>query len=102
MPDWRGTELLETSGYLAIREHIPESALTESQSPCWGLTLRGVILAASLFGILTYGGSNMQFVERVPFEVVRVVFAAIILFVAANIAVGAFRSSGKKAVKENA
>jgi general nucleoside transport system permease protein len=46
----------------------------------------GVILSACLFGILTYGGENMQFEAGVPFEIIRILFAAIILFVTVHIA----------------
>ncbi len=45
----------------------------------------GVLLSSVLFGVLTFGGSEMQYDAQVPFEVIRVVFAAIILFVAANV-----------------
>lgn len=45
----------------------------------------GVLLSSVLFGVLTFGGSEMQYEAQVPFEVIRVVFAAIILFVAANV-----------------
>ncbi|SGO94604.1 Uncharacterised protein [Mycobacterium tuberculosis] len=44
----------------------------------------------------------MQFVEGVPFEVVRVVFAAIILFVAANIVRWGTQKFRKKAVNKDA
>lgn len=79
-------EALGTSGYLAIQPAFTgfgfdgiAIALLGANAPI------GVILASVLFGILTYGGGNMQFEAGVPFEVIRVVFAAIILFVAANV-----------------
>ncbi|MFD1426233.1 simple sugar transport system permease protein [Kroppenstedtia sanguinis] len=97
------SELLGTSGYLAIQAaHTGIGfdgiavALLGANSPL------GIILAGSLFGILTYGGNNMQFVEGVPFEVVRVVFAAVILFVAANIVRWGTQKFRKKAVKNDA
>lgn len=79
-------EALGTSGYIAIQPAFTgigfdgiAVSLLGANSPI------GVGLAAILFGVLTYGGSNMQFEAGVPFEVIRVVFAAIILFVAANV-----------------
>jgi general nucleoside transport system permease protein len=44
----------------------------------------GVILSALLFGGLTYGSNNMQLVENIPTEIIRVVIALIIFFVAAS------------------
>lgn len=44
----------------------------------------GVVLAATLFGGLSYGSSSMQRLESIPTEVIRVVIAVIILFVAAS------------------
>ncbi|GIM47867.1 ABC transporter permease [Collibacillus ludicampi] len=44
----------------------------------------GVILSALLFGGLTYGSNNMQMVENIPTEIIRVVMALIIFFVAAG------------------
>jgi general nucleoside transport system permease protein len=79
-------QLLGTTGYLSIRGGFEgigfdgiAVALLGANAPI------GILLAAVLFGVLTYGGGNMQFAADVPFEVIRVVFAAIILFVAANI-----------------
>ncbi|PTM58931.1 ABC transporter permease [Desmospora activa] len=81
------TELLGTSEYLSIQSAFTgigfdgiAVALLGANSPI------GIVLSATLFGVLTYGGSSMQFAAGVPFEVIRVVFAAIILFVAANVA----------------
>lgn len=80
------TELLGTDEYLTILTFFNglgfdgiAVALLGGNAPV------GVVLAAALFGILTYGGGMMQFEANVPFEVIRVVFAAIILFVAANV-----------------
>lgn len=81
------SELLGTTGYLSIQSAFTgigfdgiAVALLGANSPV------GIVLSATLFGVLTYGGSSMQFAAGVPFEVIRVVFAAIILFVAANVA----------------
>ncbi|GGE24967.1 putative ABC transporter permease protein YufP [Marinithermofilum abyssi] len=84
-------QLLGTSGYLSIRGGFEgigfdgiAVALLGANAPI------GILLAAVLFGVLTYGGGNMQFAADVPFEVIRVVFAAIILFVAANLSQSIF------------
>ncbi|NLA58062.1 MAG: ABC transporter permease [Firmicutes bacterium] len=44
----------------------------------------GVIAGASLFGILARGSQNMQIVAQVPQEVVGIVQAAVIIFIAAD------------------
>ena len=44
----------------------------------------GVIAGASLFGILARGSQNMQSVAQVPQEVVGIVQAAVIIFIAAD------------------
>ncbi len=91
------TELLGTSEYLAIQGTFIgigndgiAVALLGANAPI------GVLLSAILFGVLTYGGGNMQFAAGVPFEVIRVVFAAIILFVAAKISFRWIKKKGKK------
>ncbi|MDR6224241.1 ABC transporter permease [Desmospora profundinema] len=94
------SEVLGTAGYLSIQGAFTgigfdgiAVALLGANAPL------GILLGATLFGVLTYGGSNMQFAAGVPFEVVRVVFAAIILFVAANISgwiMQKFKKGGKK------
>ncbi|WP_051271132.1 ABC transporter permease [Shimazuella kribbensis] len=88
------TELLGTSEYIAIQDAFIgigfdgiAVALLGANAPV------GVVLSALLFGVLTYGGGNMQFVAGVPFEIIRVVFAAIIFFVAAKIS---FRWGNRK------
>jgi simple sugar transport system permease protein len=79
-------EALGTSGYLAIQPAFTGIGFDGIAVALLGAsTPLGVVLASVLFGILTYGGGNMQFEAGVPFEVIRVVFAAIILFVAANV-----------------
>lgn len=47
-------------------------------------TALGTILAASLFGILQFGALNMQSVSGVPIEIISVVIALIIFFVASQ------------------
>lgn len=49
-----------------------------------GNTPVGVILAAALFGALNYGSAGMKFGAEVPPEIIRVVIASIIFFVAAH------------------
>jgi simple sugar transport system permease protein len=44
----------------------------------------GVIAGASLFGILARGSQNMQSVAQVPQEVIGIVQAAVIIFIAAD------------------
>jgi ABC-type uncharacterized transport system permease subunit len=44
----------------------------------------GVVLGAVLFGILTFGASGMKFGAGVPVELIRVVIASVIFFVAAH------------------
>jgi len=49
-----------------------------------GNTPLGVVLGAILFGILTFGASGMKFGAGVPVELIRVVIASVIFFVAAH------------------
>ncbi|NMB45438.1 MAG: ABC transporter permease [Firmicutes bacterium] len=44
----------------------------------------GIIAGASLFGILSRGSQNMQSVAQVPKEVIGIVQAAVVLFIAAD------------------
>jgi simple sugar transport system permease protein len=44
----------------------------------------GVVLAAVLFGMLTYGSAGMSFGADVPPEIIRVVIASVIFFVASH------------------
>jgi simple sugar transport system permease protein len=44
----------------------------------------GILLSAILFGGLSYGSTSMQRLEGIPTEIIRVVIALIIFFVAAN------------------
>lgn len=49
-----------------------------------GNTAIGVVLGAILFGILSYGAPGMDFGANVPVELIRVVIASVIFFVAAH------------------
>nr|WP_241254434.1 ABC transporter permease [Brevibacillus sp. SYP-B805] len=49
-----------------------------------GNTPLGVILGAILFGMLSFGASGMKFGAGVPVELIRVVIASVIFFVAAH------------------
>lgn len=49
-----------------------------------GNTPFGVILGAILFGILTFGAGGMKFGAGVPIELIRIVIASVIFFVAAH------------------
>lgn len=49
-----------------------------------GNTPIGVVLAAILFGMLTFGGAGIQFSAGVPVELISVVIASVIFFVAAH------------------
>jgi simple sugar transport system permease protein len=44
----------------------------------------GIIPSAFLFGVLGAGGSQMQLVSRVPIELIQVIQALILMFVAAD------------------
>jgi ABC-type uncharacterized transport system permease subunit len=60
----------------------------------------GVLLSSLLFGSLSYGSSSMQRLEDIPTEIIRVVIALIIFFVAAGAFVqwliGKFRRKGQE------
>ncbi|MGD9679320.1 MAG: ABC transporter permease [Vulcanibacillus sp.] len=49
-----------------------------------GNTAIGVVLAAILFGILKFGAAGMKYTAGVPVEVIEIVIASVIFFVAAN------------------
>ncbi|MGE7271206.1 ABC transporter permease [Brevibacillus panacihumi] len=49
-----------------------------------GNTPIGVILGAILFGILSFGAAGIKFTAGVPVELIRVVIASVIFFVAAH------------------
>ncbi|WP_054949846.1 ABC transporter permease [Numidum massiliense] len=96
-------ELLGTSHYMAIQGAFTgigfdgiAVALLGASAPI------GILLSAVLFGFLTYGGQNMQFDQQIPFEVVRIVIASIILFVASSAFVGWAKSKLTRKRKEAA
>ncbi|MCZ8522570.1 MULTISPECIES: ABC transporter permease [Paenibacillus] len=63
----------------------------------------GVVLAAVLFGSLTYGSAGMSFAADVPPEIIRVVIGSVIFFVAAHgIVRGLIRPLKGKSKKEGA
>ncbi|WP_149454412.1 ABC transporter permease [Pasteuria penetrans] len=45
----------------------------------------GVVLAATLFGVLRYGAKDLLMIDRIPTEISQIVLAAILFMVAANI-----------------
>ncbi|UUZ90500.1 hypothetical protein LJK87_32005 [Paenibacillus sp. P25] len=59
--------------------------MTAWPSPCSAATIRWAsLLAAALFGSLTYGSAGMSFGADVPPEIIRVVIGSVIFFVAAH------------------
>ncbi|MGO2722839.1 MAG: ABC transporter permease [Lactobacillus sp.] len=58
----------------------------------------GILIAALLFSILKIGGLGMQTIAGIPYEIVSIVIAAIIFFIAINYVVGLLFSR-KAAVK---
>ena len=44
----------------------------------------GVVLAAILFGAMRNGGTRMQFLTQIPVDIISVIQALILLFVAAD------------------
>lgn len=90
-------ELLGTHEYLSINASLPGTGFDGIAVALLGAnTPFGVVLSSVLFGVLSYGGGNMQYEAGVPFEVIRIVFAAIILFVAANIVKQVGSKTGRK------
>ncbi|MBA1395373.1 ABC transporter permease, partial [Lactobacillus sp. XV13L] len=53
-----------------------------------GGTALGILLAAVLFSILKIGGLGMQTIAGIPYEIVSIVIAAIIFFVAIQYVIG--------------
>ncbi|WP_297952332.1 ABC transporter permease [uncultured Lactobacillus sp.] len=53
-----------------------------------GGTAWGILLAAILFSILKIGGLGMQTIAGIPYEIVSIVIAAIIFFIAINYVIG--------------
>ena len=53
-----------------------------------GGTAWGILIAAILFSILKIGGLGMQTIAGIPYEIVSIVIAAIIFFIAINYVIG--------------
>ncbi|WP_223894492.1 ABC transporter permease [Lactobacillus helsingborgensis] len=66
-----------------------------------GGTAIGILLASLLFSILKIGGLGMQTIAGIPYEIVSIVIAAIIFFVAIQYVVGLlFKTKKAKAIQE--
>ena len=66
-----------------------------------GGTAVGILLASLLFSILKIGGLGMQTIAGIPYEIVSIVIAAIIFFVAIQYVVGLlFKTKKAKAIQE--
>ncbi|RMC23678.1 MULTISPECIES: ABC transporter permease [unclassified Lactobacillus] len=67
-----------------------------------GGTAIGILLAAILFSILKIGGLGMQTIAGIPYEIVSIVIAAIIFFVAIQYVIGLlFKTKPQTVVDEN-
>ena len=66
-----------------------------------GGTAIGILLASLLFSILKIGGLGMQTIAGIPYEIVSIVIAAIIFFVAIQYVIGLlFKTKKAKAIQE--
>ena len=66
-----------------------------------GGTAVGILLASLLFSILKIGGLGMQTIAGIPYEIVSIVIAAIIFFVAIQYVIGLlFKTKKAKAIQE--
>lgn len=65
-----------------------------------GGTAIGILLAAILFSILKIGGLGMQTIAGIPYEIVSIVIAAIIFFVAIQYVIGLLFEARKASVEE--
>ena len=66
-----------------------------------GGTAIGILLASLLFSILKNGGLGMQTIAGIPYEIVSIVIAAIIFFVAIQYVIGLlFKTKKAKAIQE--
>ncbi len=78
-------EVLGVFHYQAIMAAMPGYGLDGiAVALIGGNTPLGVVLGAILFGILTFGATGMKFDAGVPIELIRVVIASVIFFVAAH------------------
>ncbi|WLT00123.1 ABC transporter permease [Lactobacillus helsingborgensis] len=66
-----------------------------------GGTAIGILLASLLFSILKIGGLGMQTIAGIPYEIVSIVIAAIIFFVAIQYVIGLlFKTKKAKAIQK--
>lgn len=78
-------EVLGVFGYQAISAGLPGYGFDGiAVALIGGNTGFGVVLAAALFGILEFGAAGMKYTAGVPIEIVEVVMASVIFFVAAS------------------
>ncbi|TCZ78874.1 ABC transporter permease [Paenibacillus albiflavus] len=78
-------EILGVFHYQSIASAFPGYGLDGIAVSLLGMNSPlGVVLAACLFGVLTYGSAGMSFAADVPPELIRVVIGAIIFFIAAQ------------------
>lgn len=78
-------EVLGVFHYQAIMSAMPGYGMDGiAVALIGGNTPFGVVLGAILFGILSFGASGMKFGAGVPVELIRVVIASVIFFVAAS------------------
>ncbi|GFZ82684.1 putative ABC transporter permease protein YufP [Paenibacillus marchantiophytorum] len=81
-------EVLGVYGYMSMGAALPGYGFTGIAVALLGANLPlGIIFAAVLFGALQYGSQNMQLQAGIPTEIISIVIAVIILFVAANEAI---------------
>jgi len=79
------TEVLGVFHYQAVLTVSPGLGFQGIAVAMIGATTAvGTVLGAILMGVLTYGASGMQFGANVPFELINVVIALIIFFLAAS------------------
>ena len=78
-------EVLGVFKYQAIQASLPGYGFDGiAVALIGGNTAIGVILAAILFGMLKFGAAGMKYAAGVPIEVVEIVIASVIFFVAAS------------------
>ncbi|OEG00465.1 branched-chain amino acid ABC transporter permease [Vulcanibacillus modesticaldus] len=78
-------EVLGVFKYMTISASLPGYGFDGIAVALIGAnTALGVIFAAILFGVLEFGAAGMKFVAGVPIEVIEIVIASVIFFVAAS------------------
>ncbi|MFY0544792.1 ABC transporter permease [Brevibacillus sp. H7] len=79
------SEGLGVYGYMAISATFPGFGFDGiAVALIGGNTSIGIILGAILFGGLTFGAKSMQMAADVPYEIIRIVIALVIFFVASS------------------